>query len=497
MAKAANFSKWMQDLTPIIGDVPINQIPIPGSHDSGTYGLDRRAVTQNLTIAEQLSMGIRYFDLRPKEQNGRFYIHHTLGTDNHLATYPEQGFPSAMDVDALVDADGCDIIFAQMRKFLLDNPSEVLILRFQNFESFSEDDGDGTNDFTRLAMLANAYFYINSATHNGVGCQLVPYAPAPQGATKADEKASLRNTFQNMTLNNLGNNKARVIIFFASHEVKGLNNTPFDYEHSNIWPTTTVLGNKLIYEPYWKTKASWMADDDATSVEIHWYPYHVHNIHTWDTFGFYVLQSQMQELNEAPPPTSSGYHSPFISEQCAEYTYRMNRDAQGSLISNNGRNADRYVEWMKAGMTLNLITFDFVEYGDLIAKIIDMYQDAAQNYVKRQLYFAPPGQTPWKIYPRTMCPTATIDTNPWYMLIHDPTTFPFGGDGRIRPDNLSIPASFDFFTFLDGESKVWLTHQGKPINSGMGICGHKTDGSFQQGPTSPYYDPDVNTYVKP
>jgi hypothetical protein len=49
----------------------------PGSHDSGTYGsfreiLDEYARTQHKTIKEQLEMGIRFFDLRPLVDDGRY-----------------------------------------------------------------------------------------------------------------------------------------------------------------------------------------------------------------------------------------------------------------------------------------------------------------------------------------------------------------------------------------------------------------------------------------
>ncbi|HSE18079.1 MAG TPA: hypothetical protein VLB46_13575 [Pyrinomonadaceae bacterium] len=494
---SVDYSHWMQDLAPVIGDVPLNQLPIPGSHDSGTWDLDRLAITQSLTIEEQLARGIRYFDFRPKERDRRFYIHHTEGTDNHLATYPEQGFPSGMDVDALIDADNRPIIFAQMRKFLIANPYEVLILRFQTFESFSADDGDGTNDFTRLAMLANAYFYVNPATHNGVGCQLLPYTPSTQ-TSKSAEKTELRNTFSQMTLNNLNRNHTRVIIFFADDEVqKTLGAATFDYHNSGVWPRTTALGNTLLYEPYWKEAGSFTADDDSESVEKTWFPYHVKNIHKWDVVGFYVLQSHMEELSSTAVATSAGYHSSYISEQCAEYTYNMEKDSQGNLISNNGRNADRYIEWMKAGMTVNMITFDFIQYGDLMSKIMQLYQDA--KYRDRQLYFAPRGGEPWKIYPRTMCAVDIVNRNAWYVLISDPTNFPFGGDGRVRPDYLNPPHSYELFTFIDNldPSRSWTTTQGVELIPLMGVCGNLSDGPMQEGPASRYYDRNINTYVKP
>jgi hypothetical protein len=34
---SVDYSHWMQDLAHIIGDVPLNQLPIPGSHDSWSW----------------------------------------------------------------------------------------------------------------------------------------------------------------------------------------------------------------------------------------------------------------------------------------------------------------------------------------------------------------------------------------------------------------------------------------------------------------------------
>jgi hypothetical protein len=61
---------------------------LPGSHDAGTvkdfvdltlFGTVSNAVTQDLTITQQLAAGTRFFDLRLKSHDGRVVPHHTTG----------------------------------------------------------------------------------------------------------------------------------------------------------------------------------------------------------------------------------------------------------------------------------------------------------------------------------------------------------------------------------------------------------------------------------
>jgi len=59
-------SNWMSYLD---GDLRLNRINIPGTHDSGTFGMtsigiEQAGKTQDYDITEQLERGIRYFDLR-------------------------------------------------------------------------------------------------------------------------------------------------------------------------------------------------------------------------------------------------------------------------------------------------------------------------------------------------------------------------------------------------------------------------------------------------
>lgn len=101
-------SDWMARV-PGLGKKPLNQIVIPGTHDSGTYGListydrpvedvfapdaedpivrtggfvhlaDKWGKAQAKSITDQLNEGMRYIDLRPcKEKNGTIRICHAL-----------------------------------------------------------------------------------------------------------------------------------------------------------------------------------------------------------------------------------------------------------------------------------------------------------------------------------------------------------------------------------------------------------------------------------
>jgi len=67
---------WMKHLNQ---SLPLNQIAIPGTHDSGTYGSgcsarDIRAQSRNIT--QQLNDGIRYFDFRGEWAFGQIYYSH-------------------------------------------------------------------------------------------------------------------------------------------------------------------------------------------------------------------------------------------------------------------------------------------------------------------------------------------------------------------------------------------------------------------------------------
>ncbi|KAL3978959.1 serine/threonine-protein kinase N2 [Sarotherodon galilaeus] len=109
----ANCRDWMSSLPEELWDIPLTHLAIPGSHDAMSYCLDinsplvraesdffrlldgvfscftrpaifRWATTQDKTIEEQLSMGIRYFDLRvahkPNDSSSDLYFTHVIYT---------------------------------------------------------------------------------------------------------------------------------------------------------------------------------------------------------------------------------------------------------------------------------------------------------------------------------------------------------------------------------------------------------------------------------
>jgi 1-phosphatidylinositol phosphodiesterase len=60
------------------GNLSLSQLSIPGTHDSGARyePLSGTAKCQNLTIAEQLNVGVRFLDIRCRHINNTFTIHH-------------------------------------------------------------------------------------------------------------------------------------------------------------------------------------------------------------------------------------------------------------------------------------------------------------------------------------------------------------------------------------------------------------------------------------
>ncbi|QRV92283.1 hypothetical protein RhiJN_20301 [Ceratobasidium sp. AG-Ba] len=143
---------WMTDLFPVIRSHPLTKLFIPGSHDSPmtqecltqpswpyniptALGPDASdsvknylllghslvnfrtrvfirnwAVTQQLSLGEQLRAGVRYFDLRIAKINGSFKFTHALQSHHDIAT-----------------------ILAPVKDFMDNHPGEVLILHCQHF----------------------------------------------------------------------------------------------------------------------------------------------------------------------------------------------------------------------------------------------------------------------------------------------------------------------------------------------------------------------------
>ena len=101
----AELSSWM---SMIEDDTLLTELVIPGSHDSGTKGMNLVAETQDKTYLEQLERGFRYFDTRVMYTGGEFYMYHSVKGEMKYSQVLE-------DVKAFLD----------------ENPTETVILDFQ------------------------------------------------------------------------------------------------------------------------------------------------------------------------------------------------------------------------------------------------------------------------------------------------------------------------------------------------------------------------------
>ena len=98
------------------------QFPLPGSHDAGSYGkINARSRTQRASIAEQLELGVRYFDFRLIVDEFVYFSHH--GSD-HSRDNP---------YTAKVLDPNTNYLFKQIREFCDSHVGEIVILNFGDF----------------------------------------------------------------------------------------------------------------------------------------------------------------------------------------------------------------------------------------------------------------------------------------------------------------------------------------------------------------------------
>lgn len=166
-----DLSNWMTNLHDDLTHVPVNQLAIPGSHDSGAFWLDphspvcpdepstirnlvkvfgscakhiviKWSTTQKLIISEQLEHGIRYFDMRNgylSSEDDVFFVHGVYGHK----------------IDDLLRA---------IQVFLRTHPKEVVVVDFNHFYSMTD------SIHSRLAKSISSIFdgMIFPANSNGI-----------------------------------------------------------------------------------------------------------------------------------------------------------------------------------------------------------------------------------------------------------------------------------------------------------------------------------------
>jgi 1-phosphatidylinositol phosphodiesterase len=108
-------SNWMGAIS---DQTSLSALSIPGTHDSGARyeSINSTAKTQELTISEQLSSGVRYLDIRTRHFKNAFTIHHG-------AVYQNQNF------DGVLNA---------VISFLNNNPTETVIMSVKQEHTAAE-----------------------------------------------------------------------------------------------------------------------------------------------------------------------------------------------------------------------------------------------------------------------------------------------------------------------------------------------------------------------
>lgn len=131
-------TNWMSDIS---DDTRLNQLSIPGTHDSMAYQTEAPAPddivhTQSMSLETQLNSGIRYLDIRCRYIDGVFAMHH--------GPY----YLNAMFGDVLTT----------VTEFLDDNPSETVLIRIK--QEYSEESNEIFNETLRNYMeLFHGYFW--------------------------------------------------------------------------------------------------------------------------------------------------------------------------------------------------------------------------------------------------------------------------------------------------------------------------------------------------
>lgn len=104
-------------------NVLVSEVSIPGTHDSATYatpclGLPKVSQCQIMNIKQQLDSGIRFLDIRMRQIDGEIIMCHGIVK---LGNFREA--------------------VAQIASFLHENPTEFIIITFQNRDSGVNDSG--------------------------------------------------------------------------------------------------------------------------------------------------------------------------------------------------------------------------------------------------------------------------------------------------------------------------------------------------------------------
>jgi len=131
----ASWMSYVPDAT------PINQLSIPGTHDSGARHepVSGTAKTQDLTIIEQLEAGVRFLDIRCRHYQDAFVIHHG-------AIYQHLNF---------------DDVLHACKQFLTANPSETIVMSIKQEHTAEGNTRTFPEEFQRYVNKDQALWYLS------------------------------------------------------------------------------------------------------------------------------------------------------------------------------------------------------------------------------------------------------------------------------------------------------------------------------------------------
>lgn len=180
--------RWMEDVYSAHTEVTLGDMVLPGTHDSGSYGIDVEAPcdivpaagtpgvitalssanpcaaagmyrAQDENIAEQLQSGIRYLDLRVSvPESGALPVTASASPGGAAAPAPTAS-PNGVDTGFVLEHEFVSVPLTQaldqILTFANDHPKEQVILDFQHIDL--ADDADKSAFYSALAEVLTDY----------------------------------------------------------------------------------------------------------------------------------------------------------------------------------------------------------------------------------------------------------------------------------------------------------------------------------------------------
>ncbi|MCD7796171.1 MAG: phosphatidylinositol-specific phospholipase C domain-containing protein [Clostridiales bacterium] len=142
-----NLKSWMKSIN---GNIPLFRLNICGTHDCVTRYVQFSHISkcQNMSIYDQLKLGIRALDIRVQSKNDRLKMVHGIAKVFNNPSH----FSAQMDMED---------VLAQCYRFLKENSSETIIFQFKN-DSGKENEKCFDNLFdTYISKDADKWFCKN------------------------------------------------------------------------------------------------------------------------------------------------------------------------------------------------------------------------------------------------------------------------------------------------------------------------------------------------